>query len=1188
MDGGTAVKTIGTSGAQSASPVGLRPKHLVFLGVVAFGLVFLVLQAGTRLAREHALAEIRARLEAQVAVRMELVNSREAMMHREVLFLASLPAVQSIAKSAKHPGSNRSQMGREEAWKQQLATIFLGFARTDPEILHMKFLGMADSGKELVRIDRVNNALLVAPEGQLLQLAKRDYFIQTARCRPGETFLSELNLDRINGVVVVPHIPILRVGAPVFGTDGIMEGMIFVSIDARPLLDDFRNTLMVPFETYLTNERGDFLCHPNKEMNFGFDLGAPHRWQDEFLGSDTIDTIDTAARWVQRSTTPVGSLLVVAKRVPLGKSGRYLVVRSTYPDSALQATVSNSRNTTLSVAAGILGFGGLLLFLYLGLQRGVRRRIEELNTDLERQVRERTMEIEAFSSFQTTILATAGSAIIATDTEGIVTLFNPAAEAMLGYDSSEVVGRMTPLHFRDGQELGTLAEDLSRKNGVPVAVDFEFILESDLRAPAGKELTYVRKDGSHLPVLLTVRPLRNMDGGIFGYLGIAIDLTERHKFEDDLRLRTMEAVAANHSKAEFLANMSHEIRTPLSAMLGLAQVLENRILEPQASELVRKIRRAGTSLQSLIDDVLDFSKIEAGHLELEHAPFRLDDILDNLATIMGMNAGSKRIELVIGALPAGTSRLIGDAHRLEQVLINLTGNAIKFTERGSVTVSMDLVSRKNDQVTLRFSVRDTGIGIPREKQAGIFDSFSQADTSTTRRFGGTGLGLAISRLLVEKMGGQIEVESEAGAGCEFRFTTVLQTAGPEEPKEHKATPIMNLHVLVADDNDLSREAISAVAESIGWRIDSVGSGAEAIERMLERIHGENPFDVLLIDWRMPELDGLSTVLQLRQRLENKTPSIVLLATAHSREELADIPESHTVDGILSKPLTGSSLYNAVMQARSRRGENLPIEPSRGEARLSGIRVLVVDDNEAIRELMVAIFQDEGATVRLAKNGEIAVHLLKATPGGVDIVLMDVQMPVMDGYMAARLIRSTPELETLPIVALSAGVFQSEQEAALEAGMDAFLPKPFQVTDLVRVIRSLTGNPLPDAPAAEAEGSSSGQESTSMVIDVARGKSQWKSQQAFFGRLRKFATEYEGFMEDIALHAGPDDSRNLAFALHKLKGTAGILAMTELTGQAERLRRIVHEGGDPLPTLPELGKSMDEVLARIAELVPKQA
>src|ERR1035437_7120424 len=394
------VKTIDSRGEQRAFSDGLRPKHLVFLGVVAIGLVFLVLQVGSRRARERALVEIRARLAAQVAVRMELVNSREAMMHREVLFLASLPAVQSLAKSAKHPGSDRSQMGRQEAWKQQLATIFLGFARTDPEILHMKFLGMADSGKELVRIDRVNNALLVAPEGQLLQLAKRDYFIQTARCRPGETFLSELNLDRINGVVVVPHIPILRVGAPVFGTDGIMEGMIFVSIDARPLLDDFRNTLMVPFETYLTNERGDFLCHPNKEMNFGFDLGAPHRWQDEFEDSETIDTV---ARWVQRSTTPVGSLLVVAGRVPLGKSGRYLVVRSTYPDSALQATVSDSRNATLYVAAGILGFGGLLLFLYMALQRGVRRKIEELNTDLERQVCERTKAMEVFSSLQTTI-----------------------------------------------------------------------------------------------------------------------------------------------------------------------------------------------------------------------------------------------------------------------------------------------------------------------------------------------------------------------------------------------------------------------------------------------------------------------------------------------------------------------------------------------------------------------------------------------------------------------------------------------------------------------------------------------------------------------------------------------------------------------------------------------------------------
>jgi PAS domain S-box-containing protein len=1170
------MKTFGWPGTKKDLSIRWGSKSLMFLALVAVGLVFLVLLIGTGNVRKRALVEVRARLASQEALRVDLVNDREKLLSREALFLVSLPTVQEIAHTTRLAAFRSQGIDREMTRKRQLADVFMSFALTNPEILHLRFLGVADSGKELVRVDRKNGVLVVVPPGQLDRLADRDYFIKTALCKPGEVYLSELKLDRTNGSVDVPHLPILRAGAPIFDKDGILSGMIFVSVDARPMLAEFRSTLMAPFQTYLTNERGDFLSHPREEMDFGFDLGTLHRWQDEFQGTGSDDA---APHWVQNSTAPAGSVLVVRSRVPLDEFGRHLVVVATYPESGLQATVSRSRNATLAVAVGILGLGGLLLFLFLRLQRGVRRRIEALNLDLEQQVRDRTAEIRSYSSLQRAILATAGYAIIASDTEGIITLFNPAAEAMLGYSSSEVVGHATPLKFRDAQEMKTLATELSKKRGVPVSVGFEILLEDALEARMGKEWTFVRNDGSRLRVLLTVRPLRNQEGDIFGYLGMAVDLTEHNKIEEALRASTAEAVAANKSKAEFLANMSHEIRTPLSAVLGLAHVLENRALEPDMRDLVQKIRRAGTSLQTLIDDVLDFSKIEAGHLELESAAFRLDDVLDNLATIMGANAGSKNIELVIGAAPEGTTYMVGDSHRLEQVLINLTGNAIKFTERGSVTVSMELVSMVEDEATLRFSVRDTGIGIPLDKQRTIFDSFSQADSSTTRRFGGTGLGLAICRLLVEKMGGAIEVRSVEGQGCEFLFTIVLHKAQPDGTD---ALPLPGLHVLVADDNELSLDAIAAVATSIGWLVVAVGSGNEAIEETLVRARSDHPFDVLLLDWKMPEFDGLSTVLELRARLENRTPPIVLLATAYSREELARCPESRCVDGILSKPLTGSSLYNAVVGAQHRRKSRLPLELACHERRLSGIRVLVVDDNETIRGLMMAIFEDEGATVNLAENGEIAVEWLRANPRSVDIVLMDVQMPVMDGYAAARAIRSTPLIADLPIVALSAGVFRSEQEAALESGMDDFLPKPFQVEDLVRVILHLTGTMMLTHTAPEKRPPTTA--SSEDAIDLAFGLSQWKTRQVFFGRLEKFAAEYAGFAQDVASYLEAGDVRKVSFALHRLKGTAGALAMADLAAQAERLGRLLHDGGDPRTSLAEFRDSMDLALAAIPAMV----
>jgi two-component system sensor histidine kinase/response regulator len=431
------MKTFGSLGKEKDFSIRWGAKSLIFLALVAVGLVLLFLVIGTGEVRQRALVEVRARLVAQEALRVDLVNDREKLLRREALFLVSLPTVQEIAHATRLAASRSQGIDGEKTRKRLLANIFMNFALTNPEILHLRFLGVADSGKELVRVDRKDGAVVMVPPGDLDRLADQDYFIKTALCKPGEVFLSELKLDRTNGKVDVPHLPVLRAGAPIFDEDGILSGMVFVSIDARPMLAEFRSTLMAPFETYLTNERGDFLSHPREEMDFGFDLGTPHRWQDEFQGTGSDDA---APHWVQNSTAPAGSVLVVRSRVPLDDFGRHLVVVATYPESALQATVSRSRNTTLEVAVGIMGLGGLLLFLFLRLQLGVRRRIEALNEDLEQQVRDRTSEIESYSSLQRTILATAGYAIIASDTEGIITLFNPAAEAMLGYASSEVVG----------------------------------------------------------------------------------------------------------------------------------------------------------------------------------------------------------------------------------------------------------------------------------------------------------------------------------------------------------------------------------------------------------------------------------------------------------------------------------------------------------------------------------------------------------------------------------------------------------------------------------------------------------------------------------------------------------------------------------------------------------------------------
>ncbi len=394
-------------------------------------------------------------------------------------------------------------------------------------------------------------------------------------------------------------------------------------------------------------------------------------------------------------------------------------------------------------------------------------------------------------------------------------------------------------------------------------------------------------------------------------------LAERTALNAELALRADDAEAANRSKSAFVANMSHEIRTPMNAILGLAYLLEKKDLPGDASEMVRNIRMAGRLLLGIINDVLDFSKIESGKLQIEAAPFRLDDVLDSLSTIMSANACEKELELIIMPPPSRTSPLRGDALHLEQVLINLTGNAIKFTERGHVALSISIVGEDDEQVALRFSVRDTGIGIAPEKQEEIFGSFAQADDSTSRRFGGTGLGLTISRRLVEAMGGRLQLTSLPGSGSEFWF---VLSFGRGRDAWVAAPEMAHLDVLVVDDDSMAREALRNMVDGLGWKATALGSGEAALQYLRAKPAGQAPAEVVLLDYKMPGMDGLATARMIRDELKAASNPIVIMVTAFSSKELLENPDYEFADAVLNKPITPSNLYNAVAGAmRVRQG-----------------------------------------------------------------------------------------------------------------------------------------------------------------------------------------------------------------------------------------------------------------------------
>jgi len=686
----------------------------------------------------------------------------------------------------------------------------------------------------------------------------------------------------------------------------------------------------------------------------------------------------------------------------------------------------------------------------------------------------------------------------------------------------------------------------------------------------GMDVEAVRADGSRFPAELSSRtmPFR----GKAAHVVDVRNIEARKRAETDLGRLKNEAEEANRAKSQFLAAMSHEIRTPMNAVLGLAYLLQSRPLGPAEDDMVRKISNAGRSLLGIINDILDFSKIEAGRLELEHAPFRLGDVLDNVASIMSSAVGTKTIELIVGSVPIGAMFLKGDALRLEQVLINLATNAIKFTEVGEVALTVRLADTRPGQLDLRFAVRDTGIGIPPEKQEEIFSAFSQADDTTTRRFGGTGLGLTISRRIVALMGGSISLASAPGKGSEFSF--VVPLAVDEQGAVLPPPSLAGLRVLIADDHPVARDMLAEVARSMGWSTAVTSSGDGAVAQALAATAAGTPFDVLLLDWQMPGTDGLTAAARLRAALGEHQPPAIIMVTAHNKEHLLSHVLAGVVDAVLSKPVTASAMYNGVGQARRKlAGQREESVGRRDGRRLAGLTILVVDDSDINREVARQILENEAARVLLAADGKQAVETLAAAPQGAHIVLMDVQMPIMDGYEATRQIRETLHLADLPVVALSAGVFKDQQAAALKAGMNGFLPKPFDVEDLIAAVLKLTGRPPAAVAAERAEAPS--------PIDAERGLRNWGDGAVFKKYLCRFVEKHSQDGHGIAQLLTQGRREDAAAILHKLKGAAGSMALTAVWRQAETLERTLHEADDGETQVRDLQEALEAARSAIA-------
>jgi two-component system, sensor histidine kinase and response regulator len=718
-----------------------------------------------------------------------------------------------------------------------------------------------------------------------------------------------------------------------------------------------------------------------------------------------------------------------------------------------------------------------------------------------------------------------------------------------------------------------------------------------------KEMRIPFADGRMHETLYYVTGFRRADGSPGGLVGTFVDISEQKEVERALEAAKETAVEATLLKSDFLANMSHEIRTPMNAIVGMSHLALATELTPRQRDYLEKIRLSSQHLLGIINDILDFSKIEAGKLSVEATDFDLSTVLENVAVLIREKAEAKGLELLFDVAADVPQSLVGDPLRLGQILINYANNAVKFTEKGEIAIRVRLAEDSDTAVELRFEVRDTGIGMTKEQMARLFTSFSQADTSTTRKYGGTGLGLAISKRLAELMGGQVGVESTPEAGSAFWFTVRLPKSRLRRRVLLPDPDLRGRRLLVVDDNENARTVLSGMLGAMSFAVDAVASGRAALTAITQALAADAPYEVVFLDWQMPCLDGLETAARIRE-LDLTSPPHLVIASAFGREELLKGAEEAGIEAVLLKPVTASLLFDTVMRvlgAFQEEGTDRPPEPQTAMehelAAIAGAHVLLVEDNEINQQVAEELLTGAGCRVDVAEHGEIALDMVQGAP--YDLVLMDMQMPVMDGLAATIAMRKLPQLADLPIVAMTANVMDQDRKRCQAAGMNAFLAKPIDPDALFATLAAWikpgrrrfpasAADPAPQARPAPGDAEETILPEAIAGLDMAGGLSRIGGNRALYRRLLStMRRDFPGMAKRIATDLDQGNRKDAEIAAHSVKGSAGNVGATALQQAAEALEMALRHGEpqDPGPALTAFVAAVEQFTEALAVLGP---
>ena len=716
-----------------------------------------------------------------------------------------------------------------------------------------------------------------------------------------------------------------------------------------------------------------------------------------------------------------------------------------------------------------------------------------------------------------------------------------------------------------------LAAEISRK--------FQDVMTGEA---ASFDATYLYKrpsDGRNIWLRTLVQVHRTNDGKVARIFGVNQDVTTLKQAEIAILEAKLAAEDANRAKSDFLANMSHEIRTPMNAIIGLSHLALKTDLNARQHDFLSKIHQSGQHLLGIINDVLDFSKIEAGKLDVESSRFDLAKLLDNVANLLSDKAGAKGLELVFDVGRDVPYHLVGDPLRLSQILINYANNAVKFTERGEIDIVIRVQEASAHDVLLHFAVRDTGIGLTQEQLGRLFQSFQQADTSTSRKYGGTGLGLAISKKLAELMHGEVGVSSELGRGSTFWFTARLGLGEQVWPRLPSSIDFRNRRVLVVDDNSSARKVLAELLSNFDLLVSTAASGAAAIEA-IKAAADTQPFDVVLLDWQMPGMTGIETALAIQQ-LELQAEPKIAIVTAHDREDVRLQSRDIGIEHIMIKPINSSVIFDTLIQLLDDRREQPVLHAASQStvianlAVIHGAKVLLAEDNAMNQLVASELLMDVGLVVDIAANGQIAYEMAQSRP--YDLVLMDMQMPIMDGMESTRLIRAVPQLSDLPIVAMTANARPEDRNLCLEAGMVDFVAKPIEPEDLFKKLLQwikptqtravMSSTILQDQGGGEALPEVAGLDQAAGLRRVLGHPVRYRAM------LRAFSRNQGDAVQQMRSSLARNDRASAERLAHTLKGLAGNIGAAELQSVAEKLERSL--------SLDEpVGPLLDEVEARL--------